>query len=76
VNKRVVLMPDNNKAGEAYADQIAQSLSKRSITYTRISFADDDVKDVSDYLKIHSIGDLLDKVGWFIQPEPEPVGEA
>jgi len=45
--------------------------------YTRIRFAQDNVKDVSDYLATHSIRELWDKIGeWFIQPEPEPVVEA
>jgi 5S rRNA maturation endonuclease (ribonuclease M5) len=74
VGKRVVLMPDNNLAGEAYADAVAQSLTQRGVTFTRISF--DNVKDVSEYLATHSIRELLDKIGWFIQPEAEPVCEA
>jgi DNA primase len=77
IGKRVVLMPDNDAAGEAYADAIVESLAKRSITFTRISFADDHVSDVTEYLQINTIRDLLDKIGeWFIQPLPEPVLEA
>jgi 5S rRNA maturation endonuclease (ribonuclease M5) len=77
IGKRVVLMPDNDAAGERYADAIAESLTKRGITFTRISFAEDGVNDVSDYLATHTIRELLDKIGeWFIQPEPEPVVEA
>jgi 5S rRNA maturation endonuclease (ribonuclease M5) len=76
VGKRVVLMPDNDTAGEAYADQIADTLTRRGIRFTRISFADENVKDASAYLVNHSIDDLLGKVGWFIPPEPEPVIQA
>ena len=77
IGKRVVLMPDNDTAGETYADQIAESLTKRGITFTRISFADDHVNDVSDYLKIHSVRELLDKIEWFVLPPTgvEPVVE-
>jgi 5S rRNA maturation endonuclease (ribonuclease M5) len=62
VGKRVVLMPDNDTAGEAYADTIAESLTKRGITFTRINFAEDGVNDVSDYLATHTVSALLDKI--------------
>ena len=61
--KRVILCPDNDAAGEHYANQIAESLTKRGIEFRTVSFAPEGVNDVSDFLETHTADDLVAKIG-------------
>jgi excisionase family DNA binding protein len=49
-NKVVIVMPDNDAPGEAYADVVRTSLDAENIKYKTVSFVGTGAKDVTDYL--------------------------
>jgi 5S rRNA maturation endonuclease (ribonuclease M5) len=49
-HKVVILMPDNDVAGEAYAEAVRASLDAENIKYKTVSFAGTGAKDVTEYL--------------------------
>lgn len=61
--KRVVILPDEDEPGSAYADDVERSLQSAGIEYRRISFAGADCKDVSEYMKWYSIEDVVRLIG-------------
>lgn len=64
MEKRVVLLPDNDVAGERFRAEVVASLDSRGIEYRVVSFADAGAKDVSDFLKQGgSKGDLIERIG-------------
>jgi 5S rRNA maturation endonuclease (ribonuclease M5) len=67
--KRVILMPDNDEAGRRCGDQILASLCKRNIQHKVIDFQPYGVKDVSDFLDVHSSSELAKLMGpeWVAQ---------
>jgi hypothetical protein len=46
----VILMRDNDVAGEAYAEAVRASLDAENIKYKTVSFAGTGAKDVTEYL--------------------------
>jgi excisionase family DNA binding protein len=49
--KAVIVMPDNDVSGEAYAEAIRASLDAEGIKYQTVSFAGTGAKDATDYLQ-------------------------
>ena len=68
---RVVVMPDDDEAGQRYADAVEESLKTEGIEYRRVSFAGTGAKDVSDYMATHTVEDLIRLVGvdWLKMPD-------
>jgi 5S rRNA maturation endonuclease (ribonuclease M5) len=63
-DKRLIILPDDDAAGIAYANEIEQSLKDEGITdYRRVSFAGTGCKDVSDYMQSHNEDDLIRLIG-------------
>src|SRR5579859_5533658 len=52
--KNVMLMPDDDEAGEQYAAAVRASLAAEGIEYRELRFGDVGCKDVSDFLMEHS----------------------
>jgi 5S rRNA maturation endonuclease (ribonuclease M5) len=48
--KRVILIPDDDPAGERYAAQVGESLNSRSISHTVVNLHNTGAKDVSDFI--------------------------
>ena len=63
VGKRVIVMADDDAPGEKYKQAVIASLEKRNIPYRVVSFAEDGCKDVSEFMKIHSSGELAERIG-------------
>jgi CHC2 zinc finger/Toprim-like len=61
--KEVILMPDDDEAGERYADAVAVSLMAEGIEYREVKFGDVGCKDVSDFLLKHSVMELAERMG-------------
>jgi len=61
--KNVVLIPDNDEAGHAYAQAVEASLIAESIPYRLISLDGTGCKDVTDFMVTHSVEDLIRLVG-------------
>jgi 5S rRNA maturation endonuclease (ribonuclease M5) len=58
--KVVIIMPDNDAAGEGYAEAVRASLDAESIKYKTLSFAGTGAKDVTEYLAHgHSAEELV-----------------
>jgi 5S rRNA maturation endonuclease (ribonuclease M5) len=49
--KVVIVMPDNDAPGEAYAEAVRASLDAQCIEYKTVSFAGTGAKDVTEYLQ-------------------------
>jgi CHC2 zinc finger/Toprim-like len=76
--KNVVLMPDNDEAGEQYAAAVRASLKAEGIEYREVRFGDVGCKDVSDFLLEHSVGQLIQRIGsdlvpFYAAPDPSPI---
>jgi 5S rRNA maturation endonuclease (ribonuclease M5) len=74
--KRVIILSDNDEAGERYANNIEASLIAEGITdYLRASFAGTGYKDVSDYMKEHNEEELirLISINWLRMPSGHDV---
>ena len=64
LGKRVIILPDDDAAGTAYANEIEQSLKDEGITdYRRVSFSGTGCKDVTDYMQSHNETDLIRLIG-------------
>jgi 5S rRNA maturation endonuclease (ribonuclease M5) len=50
-HKVVIVMPDNDAPGEAYAEAVRASLDAENIKYKTVSFAGTGTKDVTEYLE-------------------------
>jgi len=78
-DKRVIVLPDHDAAGQDYANQVLTSCIKNDIEWRLISFGQDDLKgmsgyDVSDFLDKNTPEQLVEKIGpdWFHDVKPEP----
>jgi 5S rRNA maturation endonuclease (ribonuclease M5) len=49
-DKRIVILPDADDAGERYADQIQRSLQVRGIDHRLVSLVGTGAKDISDFI--------------------------
>ena len=69
IDKRVLVMVDNDAAGKKYEEQIIESLVKREIQFHVVSLPDG-VKDVSDYMAAGNTSEmLLERMGdWCKKP--------
>jgi 5S rRNA maturation endonuclease (ribonuclease M5) len=69
--KKVVILPDDDEPGAAYADAVVRSLQSAGIDYRRISFEGTGCKDVSEYMACHSIEDIVRLIGadWVDMPD-------
>jgi 5S rRNA maturation endonuclease (ribonuclease M5) len=65
-DKVVIVMPDNDAPGEAYAEAVKASLDAQSIKYKTVSFAGTGSKDVTEYL---SNGHTADELVQFINSD-------
>jgi 5S rRNA maturation endonuclease (ribonuclease M5) len=75
--KVVIVMPDNDPAGEDYAVAIRAALSTQNIEYKSVSFAGTGAKDVTEYLQSdHSAEDLVNLIDsdWVTMPEASHPG--
>ena len=70
--KEVILMPDDDEAGERYAEAVAASLMAEGIEYRQVKFGDVGCKDVSDFLLKHSVVELAERMG--LDPSCVPGG--
>jgi 5S rRNA maturation endonuclease (ribonuclease M5) len=71
-NKVVILMPDNDVAGEAYAEAVRASRDAEHIEYRTVSFAGTGSKDVTEYLSNgHTAEELVQLIDsdWVTLPE-------
>lgn len=77
--KNVVLMPDDDDAGEQYAAAVRASLAAEGIEYREVRFGDVDCKDVSDFLLGHPVSELVQRIGEdlvpFGPPDPSTIPE-
>ena len=69
--KRVVLMPDADAAGARFATDVKASLDAEEIEYRVVSFEDAGAKDVTDFLAVHTVEDLVRRIGadWVRMPD-------
>lgn len=63
LGKRVIVMPDSDKAGQVYAAQIKESLTKRGIEFRAVKFEGPDIKDISDFIKTHTVEEVINHIG-------------
>jgi hypothetical protein len=78
-DKRKILMPDADVAGERYASAIKTSLDKRGGEYRIVSFADAGAKDVTDFLELcgGTKDDIVSRIGMdWIRPEIPPQSDS
>jgi 5S rRNA maturation endonuclease (ribonuclease M5) len=70
-HKRVIILPDNDEAGERYSRGIQDSLKAEGIEYHVVSFNGTGAKDVTEYLENHTVEDLVRLVGptWILMPD-------
>jgi len=62
--KRVILIPDDDPAGDRYVDQVQQSLHSRAISHTVVSLHNTGAKDVSDFIASgRTAADLIALIG-------------
>ena len=61
--KNVVLMPDDDEAGEQYAAAVRASLEAEGIENREVRFGDVGCKDVSDFLMEHPVEELIQRIG-------------
>jgi 5S rRNA maturation endonuclease (ribonuclease M5) len=75
--KRVIVMPDSDEAGAGYRDSIIASLQSAGVPHRVVEFGHDGCKDVSDFLKKHSVDELAERIGteWVKPLEMMPDGE-
>jgi 5S rRNA maturation endonuclease (ribonuclease M5) len=75
--KRVIILPDDDAAGTAYANEIEESLKSENIEYRRANFAGTGCKDVSDYMKEHNEEELIRLIGinWLRMPSGKDVDD-
>ena len=66
--KNVILMPDDDEAGEQYAAAVRASLEAEGIEYREVRFGDVGCKDVSDFLLEHSVSELIQRMGADLVP--------
>lgn len=71
-HKVVIVMPDNDAPGEAYAEAVRASLNAEHIKYKTVSFAGTGAKDVTEYLSNrHTTEELVRLIDsdWVRMPE-------
>jgi hypothetical protein len=68
IGKNVVLMPDDDEAGEQCAAAVKASLRAEGIVYREVRFGDVGCKDVSDFLVEHSVQELIQRIGADLVP--------
>jgi DNA primase len=78
MGKNVVLMPDDDDAGEQYAAAVRASLEAEGIEYREVKFGDVGCKDVSDFLLEHSVQELIQRIGvdlipFYAAPDSSPI---
>jgi 5S rRNA maturation endonuclease (ribonuclease M5) len=76
LDKRIIIMPDDDEAGARYANAIVASLESRGIKYRVVRFTDTGAKDVSDFLADgHSKEELVERMGsdWVAVSAPSAV---
>jgi hypothetical protein len=61
--KRVIILPDNDEAGERYSQAVQESLRAEGIEHHVVSFNGSGAKDVTAYLETHSTADLVRLIG-------------
>ena len=74
-DKVVIVMPDNDVPGEAYAEAVRTSLDAEKIKFKTVSFAGTGAKDVSEYLENgHSAKQLVQLIDrdWVRMPDGTP----
>jgi hypothetical protein len=63
LGKKVVIFPDNDEPGRKHAEQVAQSVYPHAAGVKVVTLDGLPEKgDVSDYLKTHSVSDLVDEI--------------
>ena len=69
-DKRIIILPDSDEAGDKYQESVAASLSKSGILFQSADFTSYG-NDVRDYLKDHTVEQLIgfiDDFGWLMNP--------
>jgi 5S rRNA maturation endonuclease (ribonuclease M5) len=70
-DKAVIVMPDNDAAGESYAEAVRGSLDAESVRYKTVSFAGTGAKDVTEYIEngqtVEKLVQLIDS-NWVRMP--------
>jgi 5S rRNA maturation endonuclease (ribonuclease M5) len=69
--KRVIVLPDDDAAGTAYAEAIIASLKTENIEYRVATFQGSEAKDASDFLDSYTVEDFVRLLGpdWVRMPD-------
>jgi 5S rRNA maturation endonuclease (ribonuclease M5) len=69
--RRVIILPDDDEAGKAYADSVEESLKAQNIEYRRVSFEGTGCKDVSEFVAKRTTEELVRLIGvdWVGMPD-------
>jgi len=69
--KSVIILPDDDEAGERYCHAVEASLLAISVTPRVVRFTGTGAKDVTDYMDNHSVEDLVRLIGvnWIRMPD-------
>ena len=60
----VIVIPDSDRRGIGHADDVCSSLEGVARTIRRVTLPQEhEVKDLSDYLKSHSLSDIVQLTG-------------
>ena len=71
-------MPDADAAGARFATDVKASLDAEEIEYRVVSFEDAGAKDVTDFLAVHTLEDLVRRIGadWVRMPDGTRLNES
>jgi hypothetical protein len=61
--RQIILMPDDDEAGQRYSQAIQESLMTEGIGFHVVSFTGTGAKDVSEYMQEHTVEDLVRLIG-------------
>jgi hypothetical protein len=62
--KRVIILPDDDEAGERYSEAVQESLNAVGIAYSVVTFAGTGAKDVSEYMEELTVEDFVRLIGF------------
>jgi hypothetical protein len=70
-DKRVIVMPDADEAGSVWQAAVTTSLMAEGIEYTVVSFADTGCKDLTEFMREHTVEELVRRCGfdWVRMPD-------
>jgi len=60
---KIIILPDDDEAGEKYSQAIQESLRAEGIAYSVVSFKGTGAKDLTEYMEGHTIENLVRLIG-------------